>query len=61
MFNKHLKIAYSITINFFSKNAIEKLPKLGILLHWGCHTRNERSQFLTKLTVSSKLYDLMWK
>ena len=36
------------------------MPNLWNFLLWKCHTRNKRSQFLTKLTVKSRLYKLMW-
>ena len=36
------------------------MPNLWNFLLWKCHTRNKRSQFLTKLTVRSRLYKLMW-
>ena len=39
---------------------MEKMPKLWNFLLWKCHTCNKRSQFLTKLTVRSRLYTLMW-
>ena len=51
------KLPIILQLNYFSKYAIKKIPKLWILLLWECRTCNKRSQFLTKLTVRSRLYN----